>query len=115
MSTELVTTQKLLVKLPKNVDKPQEQLDLQYEQSLAALVALLVLRWRQDVFAQVVFHHLGGQAADRAAHGCDLAQHLDTGRIRLQGPLDAFELAFDATDTRDQLGFFTGGVGHGRG
>ena len=40
MSTELVTTQKLLVKLPKNVDKPQEQLDLQYEQSLAALVAL---------------------------------------------------------------------------
>ena len=47
----------------------------------AALVALLVGFGRQDVLAQMVFHHLSRQSADRATHGRDLAQHLDTGRF----------------------------------
>lgn len=62
------------------------------------------------MFAQVVFHHLGGQTTDCATHRCDLAQYLHTGSIRIQGTLNAFELTLDTTDTRDQLGFFSGGV-----
>src|SRR5712691_1251374 len=66
-----------------------------------------------DVHADVVLHHLGHQAVDRATGGGDETQHFRTAHFRVQRAFDGLHLAANAAYAMQQLGLLGNRVSHG--
>ena len=67
---------------------------------------------RQDVSSDMVFHHLGHQSVDGAAHRRNELQDVSTSDFLIERPLDRFNLSADAANSTQQLRFFANGVRH---
>lgn len=67
------------------------------------------------VSAQMVLHYFCGQSVHSSACRGELAQNLAAGLLCLKRSFDALDLAFQATNSSNQLLFVADGVGHGRG
>ena len=68
---------------------------------------------RQDVAANMVFHHLGHESIDGAAHRRNELQDVGTPDFLIERPLDRFHLSTDTANSTQQLRFFANGVRHG--
>lgn len=74
---------------------------------------LNVILGRQDVAANMVFHHLGHQSVDGSSHGRNELQYVGAPDFLIERPLYCFHLSTDAANSTQQLRFFANGVRHG--
>src|SRR4051812_32965586 len=77
------------------------------------LLRILFMGGIDDVIADVVLEQFGGQPGDGAPDRGDQHQHVGAAELRLQSPLDGFELPPNAPNPPEKLRLVFDGVRHG--